>query len=587
MSGNDMHRGARLGSRVATVISDALVYTHRKLLDIKHKLAVMVFNTISNEISDEVHDTIGHIIRRLAGDVPEASQLKPMMDFLAHGRGQLKAISGSSTLSGSILWAIGAMVSNDLSPIVYAYIAEDPHLAPDSGTAAQMAVVGAVSEGDARYAMAGNGHGARWQEGYLELARTYPAAADLLDLVRREIINEGEFATLAKKSGTPDNVIGILLASLNVPLSYQDVALAHMRGQASQGEYYHSAKLNGVSEADASTYLASIGEPPGTMDLLEGLRRGFLSEGDVEKGIKQSRVRDEWIPFLTQLRYSPMSIADAVDAAVQNHISQEQARAIAEQNGLEPGQYDVLYQTAGSPLSRTELNELYNRGIIGSNVVLQGLAESRMKDKYTQDAFALRRRLLEPRTLSTMVHNGAMAHAVAIKKAMETGYNQEDAEYLIASASNQKMQTYRDKLMAEIETLYVDGAYTEDQLLTSAKGMGYSAEEAKVIAQTADYKREQHVFQTATSVIRSKLIGHHIDKSTASNMLDGIGMPATQRDYLLKVWELEASANVRTLTEAQTIKAVKDQVMTADEALARLVRMGYSDEDATLLLEMM
>lgn len=587
MPAEETQRGARIGMRVAHIVSQAIIFTHSKLMDVKHRLAVMVFNTISNEISDEVHDTIGHIIRRLAGDMPDESAMKPALDFLAHGRGQLKAISGSSTLSGSILWAIGAMVSNDLSPVVYAYIAEDPHLAPDSGTAAQMAAVGAVSEGDARYAMAGNGHGGRWQEGYLELARTYPAAADLLDLVRRGIISEGDFAGLAKKSGTPDNVASMLLESINLPLSYQDVALAYMRGQVSEGAYYHSAKLNGVSQEDAAIYLESVGEPPGTQDMLEGFRRGFIDQGTLERGIKQSRTRDEWIPLIEQLRYSPMTVADAVDAAVQNHMSQDQARRIADVNGLEPGQYDILYETAGSPLARTELNDLYNRGLIGSDVVLQGLSESRLKDKYTADAFELRRRLLEPRTLSTMVHNGAMTHDVAIKKAMESGYNAEDAAYLIASASNQKMQSYRDKILSEIEALYVDGAYTAEQVLNSAKSLGHSEDEAKVIVQTAEYKRDQRAFQTAMSVIRAKFVGHHINKATASSLMDGIGTPATQRDYLLGLWDLETAANVRTLTQAQVIKAVKDQVMPTEEAQRRLEAMGYSEEDAVLLLEMM
>jgi hypothetical protein len=585
MSGNDLHRGARIGTRIATIVSQSLVYTHTKLLDIKHKLAVMVFNTISNEISDEVHDTIGHIIRKLAGDLPESSDMKPMIDFLAHGRGQLKAISGSSTLSGSILWAIGAMVSNDLAPIVYAYINEDPHLAPDSGSAAQMAVVGAVSEGDARYAMGANGHGARWQDGFLEIARTYPAAADLLDMLRRNVISEGEFAAYAKKSGTPDNVIPLFLASQYLPLSYQDVALAYMRGAVSEGAYFEAAKKNGVSASDASTFLQSIGEPPDTTDLMEGLRRGFIDEGTVEKGIRQSRIRDEWIPFIQQLRYSPMSIADAVNAVVQGHMDYNTGASIAQQNGLEPGQFDTLYQTAGAPLSRTELNDLYNRGMVGSDVVVQGLRESRLKDKYVQDAFALRRRLLEPRSLGEAVNNGAMDHATAVRKAMESGFNADDAAYLVNAASNRKMQSYREKVISQAEKLYTDGAMNETQFTQLVVSMGHSDAEAQMIARSADLDREQRAFTSATNAIRSKLISRHIDKAGASSRLDAIGMQAVQRDYLLGIWELEESANTRELTTAQILKAVKNQIFTPDQGAERLIGMGYSVEDTTVLLE--
>lgn len=587
MSEPDLHRGARIGSRIAQLVGQTIVWTHNKLLDTKHKLAVMVFNTISNEVSDEVHDTIGHLFRRMASEVPDDSELKPMLDFMGHGRGQLKAISGSSVMSGSILWALGTMISNELAPITYAYMNEDPHMAPDSGTAAQMAAVGAVGEGEARYAMGANGHGARWQDGFLEIARSYPAASDLLDLVRRNIISPGEFASLAKKSGTPDNVAAILLASINIPLSYQDVALSYLRGEVSEGAYFESAKMNGVSASDASIYLQSIGEPPGTMDMMEAFRRGFIDQGTLQKGIKQSRVRDEWIPMIEQLRYSPMSTADAVNAAVQGHITQGQMADLAQQNGLEPGHVDTLYQTAGSPLSRTELNDLYNRGEIGSDVVTQGLRESRLKDKYVQDAFALRQRLLEPRSLGEAVVNGAMTHDVAITKAMQNGFSAQDAAFLVGSAANRKMQSYRDRLIVQIEDMFSEGGMTHEAALDQIKSLGHTDDEANMILRAADFKREQRVFNTAVNVVRSKLVGHHIDKNQASALLDGMGVIASQRDFFLGFWEIEAAANVRTLTEAQTIKAVKTQTITPDQGAERLIALGYSSDDAILLLEMM
>lgn len=318
--------------------------------------------------------------------------------------------------------------------------------------------------------------------------------------------------------------------------------------------------------------------------MLEAYRRGFINDAELEHGIKQSRVRDEWIPLIKELRYSPMTTADAVNAAVQNHITLDQARRYADENGLLPGQFDILYETAGAPLSRTELNDLYNRGVISHDVVIQGLRESRLKDKYGEDAFELRRRLLEPRSLGEAVITGALDHDKAIHKAMEHGYNAEDAAILVGSASNRKMYSYREHLLAQVETLYIDGAYDREQTIEAAKALGFSQDEANVLAQTADLKREQHVFTNATNVIRSKFVAHHITPSAASNLLDGIGMKATQRDYLLGMWRLEAEANVKVLTGPQVLRALKLGNITAEDALGRLVEMGYSEDDAALLM---
>lgn len=584
MDAHDNQRGARIGTRIAMLVSQALIHTHTKLLDFKHKLAVMIFNTISNEISDEVDDTIGPLLKRMASKYEKDGHASALMDFMAHGRGQFKAIVGSSTAGQSLLWALSTVISNELAPISYGLIEANPHLLPDSNTAAQLAGLNRVSEDMASSAIAANGLNGEWAHAMIMAQKQYPSPADMADMVHKGVIDPSTFGSWAVFQGYADGVWQAYLAASEQPLSYQDVALAYMRGQVSEDAYYEAAKRNGVSASDAAIFLESIGEPPDTTSLMEGYRRGFIGRDEVEKGIRQSRIRDEWIGFIEQLRFSPMSIADAVNAVVQGHLSYQEGANIAEMNGLEPGQFDTLYQTAGAPLSRTELNDLFNRGVIGSDVVVQGLRESRLKDKYVQDAFDLRRRLLEPRSLGEAVSNGAMDHNTAVAKAMENGFNATDAAYLVNAASNRKMQSYRDRAMGNAEKLYIDGAVSVEQFHGLITSMGHTDAEAQIIIQSAGFERDQRAFNTATNVIRAKFIAHHIDKGQASAKLDAIGMQATQRDYLMGMWELEASANTRSLTEAQVIKAVKLQIFTPDQGAERLVTMGYSPDDATLLL---
>jgi hypothetical protein len=54
---------------------------------------------------------------------------------------------------------------------------------------------------------------------------------------------------------------------------------------------------------------------------------------------------------------------------------------------------------------------------------------------------------------------------------------------------------------------------------------------------------------------------------------------------MLSLWDIEASAHIRHLTEAQVVKAVHKQLITPDDGAARLVAMGYSADDADLLLK--
>lgn len=67
-------------------------------------------------------------------------------------------------------------------------------------------------------------------------------------------------------------------------------------------------------------------------------------------------------------------------------------------------------------------------------------------------------------------------------------------------------------------------------------------------------------------------------------MLDTAGVQANQRDYLLAYWDIELAANVKLLTEAQIVKAVKLKLISFADGSDRLLALGYEPEDAALLL---
>lgn len=581
---DDSHRGAKIGPRIANLVSQSIVYTHTKLLDLKHKLAVMVFNTVTNEISDEVDMTLGPLIRQLANDYDSEGPAAAYLQFMKHGRGQLKALAGSAATGQSLTWALGTIISNLFAPDVYNAVGFTPNMLPDSASAAQMAAVGVLTEAQARDIANRNGFANIYGDGWIESAKTYPGLSELIQLVRYGVLSQDTYFELAQKSGVPHGVAGVYYALKDSYVSMEDGAVAYLRGEIDRGILDGLGEFAGYSASQVDVYLKSIGEPPGTMELLEAYRRHIIDRGQLERGIKQSRTRDEWIPVIEALRYSPMSIADAVNAVVQNHMSEGDAAAIADQNGLQPGQFDTLVQTAGSPLSRTELEQLYNLGAVGSDVVMQGLRESRLKDKYVSDALLLHRRLLEPRTISESVTDGAISHAEGIRKAMEHGFNAEDAAIMVDGASARKTRVFKDRIIAAAESMYVDNAVDRESILSIVQAMGYDATEAEFAVQAAEFHREARVFTAATNAIRSKLVSHHITEQEASALLDSIGMQATQREYLLGMWRVEVAANTRMLTPAQVIKAAGSGLITQDDAQARLEFMGYSATDAGLLL---
>lgn len=577
--------GVRLGDRVARLVSQAIVYTHCRLASAKHTLAMTVFHSISDTISSENHHTLDPVIGMLHDAYGDDGIASNALEFMHNQTGQLQALAGSSLLSQGLFWPISATLNNELAPVVYEAVATNPHSIPDSGTIAQMGAREWIDGNSYRDGMAKNGLNNAWAQAMLQMNQSYPDASTALDLLRRGKITEDDFANWLAHNGTPRDLSGMLIQLADTPISPADAALAELRGNIDHAEGVAAAASYGVSEHSYNVLIGNTGEPPGVMQLLEARRRDFIDDATLVKGILQSRVRNEWIPVLEKLAYSPMSVADAVDAVVQNNLTHDQAATYASQNGLEPGQFDVLVATAGEPLSRTEMEQLFNRGEATEDQVKQALRESRLKNKYVDDAFALHVRLLEPRELGDAVVYGSMTHAQAIQEAMNYGYSQDRAEVVVSAAVNRKLETQRMAVVRAVETLYENNAVSQDTAVTITGQMGFEPVEARFIFQAAEFRRQEKLVAAGVSAVRSKYVSRHIDKSTASGLLDAIGIPHQQRDSMLQVWQIEHDANVRLLTPAQIVKAGTLGIFTADQVSTKLEALGYSSEDADALIQ--
>lgn len=575
---------AKLGNRIAMLVSMAIVHTVHKLHHVKHRLAMAVFHSISDMISDEADLTLGPIIDKLHAELPEDHPAYPALEFMKNGRGQLKALLGTGLQMSGLLGSISAILNNELAPAVYANIGTNPHLLPDSSTILQLYAAGLLPAQEVDAAMRSLGTPSGWTQMMMNIANTYPSIPEGLEMMRRKLATRDQVAEWAGLSGIPEPIVGQYLGLLNSPVSVADAALAVLRGNMTQAEGESVAAENGYTPESFAVLIGNTGEPPGLMQLLEAYRRGFITKQELERGILQSRYRNEWIPMLEQLRYVPMSTSDAARAVVQDQMPLADGAKIADQNGLDPGAFQILVNTEGNPLSRTEMSELYNRGIVSQSQFDQAMRESRLKNKYNDLAFALRTRLVPEGTVSRAVRYGEISHADAVAKVMELGYSADDAKVIVATGSGERLYAFKERVVSSVTTLYQDGIIALGDAKSLIKSLGYSDQEITYLLQATEFHREAHVMNTVVTAIKSKFLQHHITSKQASGLLDNIGIPASNRDYLLHLWGIEQSAFVRVLTPAQVVKAVHNDLITADEGMSRLVSMGYVEADAALLI---
>lgn len=369
-----------------------------------------------------------------------------------------------------------------------------------------------------------------------------------------------------------------------VHLSPELLAEAVLKGVADTNTAADEARYSGVTADRFGVMVGAAGEPIGLQEMLEAYRRGIIDEARLQHGIRQSRVRNEWTDVIEALRFAPMSPASAIEAAVQSHLTIEQARAIAAEGGLFPAHFDPLYETAGSPPGIQEMLELWNRGIATEGQVDQAIRESRVKNKYVPLIKAARRRLPPERTVVSMVHQGVLDAPGGIAKLLDLGFSPEDAALLVQEGLNTKKAADRDLAKGEIVTLYEDGTIDAAKAGAMLGKLHYDAEETGFLLELADHRRERQYTQALITRVHARYVSFKLDRSEASAQLDAAHVPTPARDQIIRLWDLERASNIPTLTVAQLEGLVRREALDPDEFLVRVQQLGYTLDDAQALL---
>jgi hypothetical protein len=384
----------------------------------------------------------------------------------------------------------------------------------------------------------------------------------------------------------------------DLPMQVADAVDAVIRGHMSEAEGREEVKKSGVGETVYGRLLDNAGEPPAPQTLLEMWRREVIPESgggagstSLEQGIREGRTKNKWIEPLKALRYQLPSPEAALQALLQGQTDEATARDLYARWGGQPDFFQLLFDTQGSAPSPLEAADMARRGIIpwqgrGPDVVSfeQAFLEGPWRNKWmgSYEAAAVYRPPV--RTIVAMLRNGSIDDAQALTWLKDVGADQATAAAMLTDAHHQRNATERNLAKGDVLALYLDEIIPGPQATAMLADLGYSGAEAAWLLALQDFHRQKALTDAAVSRLRSLYINRKQDKATVSGELDQLGIAAAQRDNLLRVWELERNASVRTLTPAELTAGVFYGAITEAEALASLEALGYSPLDAWIVL---
>lgn len=585
--------GAKLGPRLAGLMSDATVATKQALFDTEHRLRVASTRTIVDWMGLE----LGSIMAPITDHVLKQNVLPPevqrVMENITSGRNQWQALAGVAFGMSGVPNSLGTIMSNYLAPFTYETVGASPLLVPGVGELAQLVARHIIDPGSGREAAAWQGIGSRWFDALAEGSIVWPDATTLLELWRRGVIGAGQITEVLRAAGYADPWPDHLLTLARTPLSVADAALAVLRGAIDLGRAQDIAKENGVDTGDLDVLIANTGEPPALEAMLSLWRRGAIDDATLERGIRQSRVRDEWIPTVKQLGVIPPSPGEVLDSLLKGQTDETTARSRYQQSGGDPSWFTTAFATAGASPTPVELGTLANRGIIpwdgtGQQATSfeQGFHEGQWRNKWQAAFRELAVYLPPPRTVTAMVNEGSLTRAEAIDLLQKQGLSAQLAAAYVNSASHQKTAKHRELAVGEVTALYADQAIDRPTAEGMLAALHYDPEEAGFILELAGLQRVRKFLEQAISTVHTEYTNHTIDRATASGQLDALQVPAGQRDQLLALWTGERQIRTRRLTQAQVHAAFKKGIIDEAEAIRRFMQLGYPADDAAILIQL-
>lgn len=381
-------------------------------------------------------------------------------------------------------------------------------------------------------------------------------------------------------------------------LSPADSASAVVRNFLTSSEAISLAAKQGVDAATFQTMVHLSGDAPGPQQLAEALRRGLIpaagtgpASTSFVQGIAEGRLADKWAPVIKGLAQLWPTPVDALDAALKAQISDAEGKRLYEMLGGDLQFYPWLLASIGNSPTPLEAAALAARGIIaehgtGPDVLSydQAVKESRYRNKWGPAYRELGRHIPPPSTIVSMLAHKVLDSKTAHGLLLENDMSADLAAAYVGEAEYEAISDFRGLTQSAVVDMYVAHTLSRDQAIQLLGVLHVSAQAAGLLLDYADLRYAIDSVNRSVQRIATLFTSRKIATTTAHDALVKLGISPAAIAEIISDWELQAAANVKTLTETQIIDGWYYNNLTDAEALESLGAIGYTPFDAWVLL---
>lgn len=373
-------------------------------------------------------------------------------------------------------------------------------------------------------------------------------------------------------------------ADPNIPLSPADAADGVIRGRWDQDYAYSAASSSGVSETVFQNMVNLVGEPPPLDEMRALWKRGVLSEADLETMFQFSRAVDVWFPNWLLAAEQTMSASDAIVLALKGVVSADDAEILFQQAGGMSEQWEMLLNATGDAIGVAEAGNLFNHGLITAVQLQQVILHSRVNPTFEPMAEMQRFHWLGIFQIAEAIKNGTATPDQGTAWLTAMGYPADQIAAFVGSASGTATTSAKSLAESQIITLYEAGGMTMADALNELAHLGYPETQAQFILSVHDAQSTVKMSNAIVTKVQNDYVKGSADQTQASEELAALGFSEQSISTYLSLWDIEAATKSKQLSVAQIGAAYKEGLITDTGALQKWSSLGYSQEDADILL---
>lgn len=368
-----------------------------------------------------------------------------------------------------------------------------------------------------------------------------------------------------------------------IPLDPAMLSEMVMRGIVTEDDGAAEAGMSALNKERFDKLVATVGEPPGIMQMLSLYRRGLIDDEALNKIIRYSRVRNEWIPQIKMLAHDTMSQSEALEGAVKGVLDPALAKELFIKAGGLEDQFQTLLDTSGNAIGVEQVEHLWLHGLATSEDVHKTILHSRINPLFEGLAAKLYHRYLTGFQIKTIVQQGGATPAQAVTWLTEQGYPADQAAAFVKAVAQSTAGKVHDITEGQVLELYQSHFITVEAAKRLLTHLGYPPEVQTYLLEILDAKRSLAALNQAVTYVRKSYIAGRTDDNKAQQELGALEVPNAAVQAYLAAWKIEKASEFKTLTAAQVGTAMKKGYITEADALNRWGAMGYDSTDSAIL----